>query len=269
MPNVRIAAWMRSLAMKRRDCRRAGRCAQAPRCTAVGDGYGGSAAASGSRLRRRWRWVRRCWSVPACMAGRTPRIFRASCSRRRAAPTARACRPMVFEMVAKLEAAPAGKPDDADGWARLGRAYAVMERTDDALAAYERAYALAPDNATVLADYAWLLFNRDPGQTTGRVSELYTRLYKLDAQTRMHCGSSVLRPTSRASSARRPVLGAAAEAVAARGPGARAPAAGDRQRPHQGRTLVPVGGQAGTGTGRSAARFLWQRNWLRTPPVVL
>jgi len=90
--------------------------------------------------------------------------------------------PMVFEMVAKLEQRLQESPDDADGWARLGRAYAVMERTDDALAAYERAYALAPDNATVLADYAWLLFNRDPGQTTGRVSELYTRLYKLDAQ---------------------------------------------------------------------------------------
>ncbi len=90
--------------------------------------------------------------------------------------------PMVFEMVAKLEQRLQDNPDDADGWARLGRAYAVMERTDDALAAYERAYALAPDNAAVLADYAWLLFNRDPGQTTGRVSELYTRLYQLDAR---------------------------------------------------------------------------------------
>lgn len=90
--------------------------------------------------------------------------------------------PMVFEMVAKLEQRLQDNPDDADGWARLGRAYAVMERTGDALAAYDRAYALAPDNAAVLADYAWLLFNQDPGQTTGRVSELYARLYKLDAQ---------------------------------------------------------------------------------------
>jgi cytochrome c-type biogenesis protein CcmH len=90
--------------------------------------------------------------------------------------------PMVFEMVAKLEQRLQDSPNDADGWARLGRAYAVMERTDDALAAYERAYALAPDNAAVLADYAWLLFNRDPGQTTGRVNELYARLYQLDAR---------------------------------------------------------------------------------------
>lgn len=90
--------------------------------------------------------------------------------------------PMVFEMVAKLEQRLRDAPNDADGWARLGRAYAVMERTDDALAAYDRAYALAPDNAAVLADYAWVLFNRDPGQTTGRVNELYARLYRLDAR---------------------------------------------------------------------------------------
>jgi cytochrome c-type biogenesis protein CcmH len=90
--------------------------------------------------------------------------------------------PMVFDMVAKLEQRLQEHPNDADGWARLGRAYAVMERTDDALAAYEKAYALAPDNAAVLADYAWILFNRDPGQTTGRINELYTRLYQLDAR---------------------------------------------------------------------------------------
>ena len=90
--------------------------------------------------------------------------------------------PMVFDMVAKLEKRLQENPNDADGWARLGRAYAVMERTDDALAAYDRAYALAPDNAAVLADYAWILFNQDPSQTTGRVNELYTRLYQLDAR---------------------------------------------------------------------------------------
>lgn len=90
--------------------------------------------------------------------------------------------PMVFDMVVRLEQRLRDQPGDAEGWARLARAYAVMERTGDALAAYERSYALAPDNPAMLADYAWLLFNQDPSQTTGRVGELYARLYRLDAR---------------------------------------------------------------------------------------
>lgn len=88
--------------------------------------------------------------------------------------------PMVFEMVAKLEERLRTQPEDPEGWARLGRSYVVMERKDKALEAYARAYALAPDNVTILADYAWLVFNENPGATTGLAQTLYTRLYKLD-----------------------------------------------------------------------------------------
>ena len=88
--------------------------------------------------------------------------------------------PMVFDMVAKLEKRLAEKPDDAEGWARLGRSYVVLERKDKALAAYAKAYKLAPDNATVLSDYAWLVFNENPGVTTGLVQTLYVRLAKLE-----------------------------------------------------------------------------------------
>lgn len=88
--------------------------------------------------------------------------------------------PMVFDMVAKLEKRLAEKPDDAEGWARLGRSYVVLERKDKALAAYAKAYKLAPDNATVLSEYAWLVFNQNPGVTTGLVQTLYVRLAKLE-----------------------------------------------------------------------------------------
>ena len=88
--------------------------------------------------------------------------------------------PMVFDMVAKLEKRLAAQPNDAEGWARLGRSYVVLERKDKALAAYAKAYALAPDNATVLSDYAWLVFNENPGVTTGLVQTLYVRLAKLE-----------------------------------------------------------------------------------------
>lgn len=88
--------------------------------------------------------------------------------------------PLVFDMVAKLEKRLAAQPNDAEGWARLGRSYVVLERKDKALAAYAKAYALAPDNTAVLSDYAWLVFNENPGVTTGLVQTLYVRLAKLE-----------------------------------------------------------------------------------------
>jgi len=88
--------------------------------------------------------------------------------------------PMVFEMVAKLEKRLAEQPNDPEGWARLGRSYVVMERKDKALTAYARAYELAPDNVAVLSDYAWLVFNENPGNTTGLVQTLYSRLNRLE-----------------------------------------------------------------------------------------
>jgi cytochrome c-type biogenesis protein CcmH len=90
--------------------------------------------------------------------------------------------PMVLDMVTRLEKRLQDNPNDADGWGRLGRAYVVMERKEEALAAYARAYALAPDNAAVLSDYAWLVFNQDPSVTTGLAHDLYSRLHKLEPQ---------------------------------------------------------------------------------------
>lgn len=88
--------------------------------------------------------------------------------------------PMVFEMVKRLEQRLQQQPNDADGWARLGRAYAVLERKQQARDAYAKAYALAPDNVAVLSDYAWLVFNEDPTNTGGLTLDLYNRLYKLE-----------------------------------------------------------------------------------------
>lgn len=46
------------------------------------------------------------------------------------------------------------QPNDAAGWAMLARSYAVLERTEDAVAAYRRAIALSPTDPGLLADYA-------------------------------------------------------------------------------------------------------------------
>lgn len=84
--------------------------------------------------------------------------------------------PMVMEMVGRLEQRLAGEPNDPEGWAQLGRSYAVLQRRADAEQAYARAYALAPNNAEILADYAWLLYNANPMQPSAQATALYRAL---------------------------------------------------------------------------------------------
>lgn len=57
-------------------------------------------------------------------------------------------------MIQKLADRLKEQPDNAEGWAMLGRSYTVVGQYADALKAYERAVALRPDDAQVLADYA-------------------------------------------------------------------------------------------------------------------
>jgi cytochrome c-type biogenesis protein CcmH len=83
-------------------------------------------------------------------------------------------------MVSRLEQRLAANPNDATGWARLGRAYSVMERREDALTAFDRAEKLAPEDREILAEYAWTLFSANPANTEGRVYDLYSRLLRLD-----------------------------------------------------------------------------------------
>jgi cytochrome c-type biogenesis protein CcmH len=95
-------------------------------------------------------------------------------------PPAAAVPPMVLEMVARLEKRLAEQPDDAAGWARLGRAYGVLGRPKDAKAAFARAERLAPNDTGMLAEYAWLLYSEDPNNTAGPALKLYQRLYQLE-----------------------------------------------------------------------------------------
>ena len=97
-------------------------------------------------------------------------------------PTDASVPPMALEMVARLEKRLQEQPDDAAGWSRLGRAYAVMGRQEAAGAAYARAYKLTPDNPEVVAEYASFLYNSDPQNTGGPVFSLFSKLLKLDPQ---------------------------------------------------------------------------------------
>ncbi|MGI9333314.1 MAG: c-type cytochrome biogenesis protein CcmI [Gammaproteobacteria bacterium] len=66
------------------------------------------------------------------------------------APTQAQIEGMVAGLAARLEQA----PDDLEGWRMLARSYQVLERTDEALAAYERALDLAPDDVELLVNAA-------------------------------------------------------------------------------------------------------------------
>lgn len=100
------------------------------------------------------------------------------------APADTSVPPMVMEMIARLENRLAEQPDDADGWHRLGRAYAVLGRSEAANAAYARAYNLTPDNPQLVAEYAAFLYEGDPQNTGGQVFGLFSHLFKLDPENR-------------------------------------------------------------------------------------
>jgi cytochrome c-type biogenesis protein CcmH len=57
-------------------------------------------------------------------------------------------------LVGRLAARLKENPEDAEGWAMLGRSYAVMGRYPDSSEAYAQAVARAPNDAQLLADYA-------------------------------------------------------------------------------------------------------------------
>jgi len=59
--------------------------------------------------------------------------------------------PEVLAMVAQLENRMQTTPDDGNGWKRLGRAYAVMGRFQESIAAYTKANEFLPDDADVKA----------------------------------------------------------------------------------------------------------------------
>lgn len=86
--------------------------------------------------------------------------------------------PQVMAMVARLEQRLAEQPNDAAGWAQLGRSYGVLNRRDEAIKAYERAYALAPEDPAIISDYAWLLYSGDPRKPAVKSVELYSKLYR-------------------------------------------------------------------------------------------
>jgi cytochrome c-type biogenesis protein CcmH len=69
---------------------------------------------------------------------------------------------------------------DGDGWAMLARSYAALDRHAEAVPAYERAVALLPDDAQLLADYADALAVSGNGRLDGKPAKLLQRALRID-----------------------------------------------------------------------------------------
>ena len=83
-------------------------------------------------------------------------------------------------MVGKLAERMKQNPDDPQGWAMLGRSYAVMGRYEDAAAAYAKAVERVPDNPHLLADYADARAMANGQSLLGEPEKLIMRALKID-----------------------------------------------------------------------------------------
>jgi len=82
----------------------------------------------------------------------------------------------VEKLAKKLEQ----NPNDAPGWLMLARSYLLMERFADAAAAYERATALTPNDASVWADYAEASAMANGQRLTGKPTDAINRALQID-----------------------------------------------------------------------------------------
>ncbi|PKO33810.1 MAG: c-type cytochrome biogenesis protein CcmI [Betaproteobacteria bacterium HGW-Betaproteobacteria-7] len=81
----------------------------------------------------------------------------------------------IQQMVEGLQQRLVNEPENAEGWAMLGRSYRSMERLPEAIEAYARAEAGLAENADFLAEYADLLATANGGDLSGKPLRLVKR----------------------------------------------------------------------------------------------
>ncbi len=78
----------------------------------------------------------------------------------------------IEEVVAKLAQRLSEQPDNLEGWILLARAYARMQRFQEAANAYKQAWRLAGDQPDLLVDYADMLVTANGGRFSDEVGQL-------------------------------------------------------------------------------------------------
>jgi cytochrome c-type biogenesis protein CcmH len=72
------------------------------------------------------------------------------------------------------------QPDDLDGWQMLARAYSLMGRAEDSVAAYRRVVALAPKDAQAHADLGRAIGNTNGRKLNAEAESELNKALKLD-----------------------------------------------------------------------------------------
>ena len=85
-------------------------------------------------------------------------------------------------MVDKLAQRLQSRPDDAEGWAMLGRSYRVLGRNEEAAQAYAKAEKLVANDSRLLVDYAESLALAHGGNLQGKPAQLVARALELDPE---------------------------------------------------------------------------------------
>jgi cytochrome c-type biogenesis protein CcmH len=86
--------------------------------------------------------------------------------------------PDVIAMVAKLEAHMKDTPDDIKGWSMLGRSYLALERTGDAVRAYDHAHTLDAADPEAALGLGEALSLQAGGNITPDAAELFEQVVK-------------------------------------------------------------------------------------------
>jgi cytochrome c-type biogenesis protein CcmH len=87
-----------------------------------------------------------------------------------------------------------GRPDDAAGWATLGRLYKVLGRFSESAEAYARRHALRPEAAAAAADHGEVLVYASGGYVTGTAQGLFEETLEIDpkhVKGRFYLGSAL------------------------------------------------------------------------------
>lgn len=83
-------------------------------------------------------------------------------------------------MAQRLAAKQEKNPENAEGWALLAHTYVEIKQHKDAIAAFEKAVNLIPNDPQLFADYADALAVTNKGQFDAKTSELVEQALKLD-----------------------------------------------------------------------------------------
>ncbi|MFZ2649130.1 MAG: hypothetical protein WA210_03390 [Burkholderiaceae bacterium] len=113
------------------------------------------------------------------VAGGTPSVAGMAAHEAGAAPHSVSAE-QIAEMTQRLAARLKEQPQDAQGWAMLGRSYAVLGRNDEAVKAYQTAIAQQGDDAALFADYADALAVKNNRVLAGEPMKWVDRALDLD-----------------------------------------------------------------------------------------